>query len=62
MMFERLRVGRTTILGSLRRKRPRFNRVALQLANLVQNTNLDVALSYQLRWSLNLEDTSYFGI
>ena len=52
-MSMRFRVGRTTILENLKRKESRFSIVAVQLANLVQKANLDVALIYLIGWSWN---------
>ena len=44
------RLGRTTVLGSLRRNGSRFNIVALQVSKMVQKLEHDDALT----WSINL--------
>ena len=61
-MSGRFRVEGTTNLGSLRITRSIFDRVALELANLVQNRDFDVALTYFLGRSWNLEEMNILGL
>ena len=61
-MSGRFRVGGTTNLGSLRITGSRLDSVALELANLVHNRNFEVALTYMLGLSSNLEDMNNLGM
>jgi len=61
-MSQRFRLGRTMSLWILKRFRPVFNIVALQLQKLVQKLDHEAALTRMIGLSCNLVEDDHLGI